>query len=33
MKLKNVIFLAFDFFEFWPTNIVKIFHNNDMLEI
>jgi hypothetical protein len=35
-EIRNVIFLTFDFFGFWPTiickNIVKIFHNNDMLK-
>jgi hypothetical protein len=36
MKLKNIYSLAFDIFGFWPTiickNILKIFHNNDMIE-
>jgi hypothetical protein len=37
MKQKNEVFVAFDFLGFWPIiickNIVKIFHNNDMVEV
>jgi len=37
MKLKSVIFLTFDFLGFWCIiickNIVKILHNNDMVDI
>jgi len=37
VKLKNVVFLTFDVFGFWPIilckNIVKILDNNDMVEI
>jgi hypothetical protein len=37
VKLKKVVFLAFDFFVFFPiiicTNIVKILINNDMVEV
>jgi hypothetical protein len=37
MKLKNVVSLVCDFFEFWPTiickSIMKNFHNNGMVEV
>jgi hypothetical protein len=37
IRLKHVVFVEFDLFGFWPTiickNIVKILHNNEMVEV